>query len=536
MVAISSIIILSLVPFLFWDTSLASPYMNILTSITSLMSFSFFIYASWWSLKNNKNIFKPLLLFTIGMGLYFISNIFYFIFEQMVMSINSLWIADSSFFICYPFLMLGMLLLHKRPFNIRVKELLDVVIITASSFFIIWFPFIWPVIEPTHPDTLSMILSLLYLFLDLILLAVLLTLLFNKNRKIHELPIILLSIGLFFQVVGDMVYAYYQVTPVLIYKWLFSVLFATNSIYAILAVTSILNKVNLDLREIVRSYHRRNPHNHDWISYLPLFLVLWAYSLLIITIPDAALIWGVGVIIVLVLLRQIILLNETKKAQLEQEKAEKLVKNSLKEKESLLREIHHRVKNNLQVILSLLSLQSQNLVDEKDREVFMESQNQVRSMALIHEKLYESDNLSSINFSDYLKTLLNSLIYNYHFRSSQIDLKIDVEEIELNIETSVPCGLIVNELVSNSLKHSFMPGTKGKIIIKMHKDNDQYILIIADDGVGPIKESGMENNTTLGLNLVDTLVNQLDGSLEILREKGTVYRIIFKELEYKPRI
>jgi len=535
MIAIGSIVILSIIPFLFWNTDISSAYLNILTIITSFIAFIFLVYGTYNSYKNYKYIFTPLLFFTMGIGLYFFSNILYFIIEEITGLSSLVSVVNLLYSACYPFLIVSALLFGKRPFKIRYKELFDVFIIVVSIFFIIWFPFVWPVVETGSPDTLSMVLSLSYLFLDLLLSLLVLLLIFNQNRRIPEPPLVFIYLGLFFQILGDMAYAYYAVNPLLSCKWLFSVLYSTNSIFIILAVTSFLNKVNIDIRQRIDDYRIKHPHN-DLISYLPLLLVLGAYSLLIVTKPDAALIWGVGLIVVLVLLRQIILFNETKKAQIEQEKAEIALKKSLMEKESLLREIHHRVKNNLQIILSLLSLQSKNVVDEKDKELFKGSQNQVRSMALIHEKLYESDNLSSINFSEYIKSLLNSIMDDYPQYIHSINLDVDMKDIELNIETSVPCGLIINELVSNSLKHAFPPGRKGSISVKMHSDNNDYVLTIADDGVGYEKKAELSESTKFGLKLVNVLVKQLDGSIEHLEEKGTVYRIIFKELEYDPRI
>ena len=138
-VAISSIIILALIPFFFWNTSLTSPYLNILTTITSFIGFSFFIYATLWSFKKNQNIFKPLLIFTIGIGIYSCSNLFYFLFEVIANDMQYNFIANNLFFLCYPFYILGMILLNKRPLKIRFKDLLDVNIITASSLFIVWF-------------------------------------------------------------------------------------------------------------------------------------------------------------------------------------------------------------------------------------------------------------------------------------------------------------------------------------------------------------------------------------------------------------
>nr|WP_054858784.1 sensor histidine kinase [Methanobacterium formicicum] len=191
--------------------------------------------------------------------------------------------------------------------------------------------------------------------------------------------------------------------------------------------------------------------------------------------------------------------------------------------------------NNLQVISSLLSLQSDNVRDPRDHELFVESQNRVRSMAMIHEKLYQSDKFNSINFRDYLKTLINRLIYDYSQDLGHIDLELDIENVELNIETSVPCGLIINELVSNSLKHAFPQGRNGKIIVKFHKIKDKYVLMVGDNGIGPLEKSVLESSKKLGFNLVKSLIKQLDASLEILESEGTLYRITFAELTYQKR-
>jgi len=156
-------------------------------------------------------------------------------------------------------------------------------------------------------------------------------------------------------------------------------------------------------------------------------------------------------------------------------------------------------------------------------------------MAMIHEKLYQSDKFNSINFRDYLKTLINRLIYDYSQDLGHIDLELDIENVELNIETSVPCGLIINELVSNSLKHAFPQGRNGKIIVKFHKIKDKYVLMVGDNGIGPLEKSVLESSKKLGFNLVKSLIKQLDASLEILESEGTLYRITFAELTYQKR-
>ena len=659
MLAITALIVLAIIPLLFWGTTFSKTFITFLTPISSFLVVCLLIYTAWWSYKNHEDVFKSWLFLSVGIGLYFIANALYFIFN-IVGTISSPSIADVLYFTAYPILTVGIFLFLKRPYKIRYKNLLDVILIMISLFFIVWFYFIWPTVGPSQPDTLSVILSIFFLFLDLLFLMVVLTVLFNVNKKITELPLVLLSFGLFFQIFGDMTSAYNVLNPSLLYGWSISVLYTSNSILAILAITSYLKNIKIDFKYLITRYRISKPDNY-LLSFLPLILVLFTYSLLIITTPDEALIWGVGVIVGLVILRQVISLIEIRKAQkvlksnkeliakreeqlsfittnmadlitesdnngvykfvsyssnhilgispenllgksfydfihptdleevskslknteksrsnarlqyryknaqdkyiwietiakpifdhdkfkgfiyssrdiTEQKKAEKFVKESLLEKETLLREIHHRVNNNLQIILSLLSLQSRNIVNEKDHELFRESQNQVRSMAMIHEKLYQSNNLNSINFSNYVKTLLDSLIYDNPHDLSHINVEYDVEDIELNIETSVPCGLIINELVSNSIKHAFPPDTEGNISIKMYHDNDDnYVLMVADDGVGSVRETEMLNDNELGLKLVNSLVKQLGGTIKILEGKETAYKIVFQELEYRDR-
>ncbi len=216
------------------------------------------------------------------------------------------------------------------------------------------------------------------------------------------------------------------------------------------------------------------------------------------------------------------------------EKAEKELKASLKGKELLLKEIHHRVKNNMQIISSLLSLQS-NYVEGEAVNVLKESQNRVKSMAIIHEKLYQSYDLTHINFKEYIESLLNYLFHSYTKNFGDVTIKLDVEEIFFSIETAVPLGLIINELVSNSLKYAF-PQEKGEITLKIYKKLDGFTIQISDNGVGMPDEIKFTTTDSLGLQLVSSLVNQLDGSVELKRHNGTSYLINFKEQKYRNRI
>ncbi len=213
----------------------------------------------------------------------------------------------------------------------------------------------------------------------------------------------------------------------------------------------------------------------------------------------------------------------------DRKRAEEQVASSLREKEVLLREIHHRVKNNLQVVASLLNMQSRFLDDAKATEMFTESINRVKSMALIHDKLYQSENLARIDFSDYAKGLASSLLIAYSF-GKDITFDADIDSLSLDIDLAMPCGLIINELLSNSLKHAFPGDRPGKLGIRFKKNADHYCLTISDDGIGFPPEINFTATETLGMQLVTTLVDQIEGTIELKRNGGTQFTIVFKEI------
>jgi PAS domain S-box-containing protein len=214
----------------------------------------------------------------------------------------------------------------------------------------------------------------------------------------------------------------------------------------------------------------------------------------------------------------------------ERKKAEDDLKESLKEKEILLREIHHRVKNNMEIISSLLKLQIKQVEEEEAENVLKESQGRVKSMAMIHEKLYQSKSFTKINFKNYVENLVNDIFYSYGIKKGTIEPKLEIENINIDIDTLIPVGLIINELVTNSVKYAFPKG-KGTIKIKLRSNQDQLELIIADNGVGLPDEMDYKNTDSLGLQLVNGLVYQIDGEIELQRSQGTEYKITFKELE-----
>jgi PAS domain S-box-containing protein len=231
----------------------------------------------------------------------------------------------------------------------------------------------------------------------------------------------------------------------------------------------------------------------------------------------------------------------------ERKKMEDQIKKSLEEREMLIKETHHRVKNNLMVISSLLSLQAHYIKDKETQDIFRDSQNRARSMALIHEKLYQTADLKEIDFGDYIQKLSLELFNTYSDKSRNIELDFEVENHLLDINTSIPLGLIVNELISNSLKHAF-PVTEshgpangtfasphhedGQIVVKFVKEDENYIFEVSDNGIGLSDDFNIEDNDSLGLSLVISLVDQIHGELDYDGRDGTRFTIKFKEEEF----
>jgi PAS domain S-box-containing protein len=208
---------------------------------------------------------------------------------------------------------------------------------------------------------------------------------------------------------------------------------------------------------------------------------------------------------------------------------EEELKNSLNEKNVLIKEIHHRVKNNLMIISSLLNLQSEYVKDKEDLELFRESQTRAKSMALIHERLYKSEDLKTIDFANYIRFLVKDLLTTYKKEKNKVDLKLDLENINLDINTAIPLGLIVNELVSNSMKHAFPDDINGTIQIILKLKDDKYILAVADNGVGVPEKLDFRNTDSLGLQLVTSLTKQIGGKIELNKVNGSEFKITFTE-------
>ncbi|MCI0497901.1 MAG: response regulator [Thermoplasmata archaeon] len=215
---------------------------------------------------------------------------------------------------------------------------------------------------------------------------------------------------------------------------------------------------------------------------------------------------------------------------IERHRIEEQVRASLEGKVWLLKEIHHRVKNNLQIVSSLLQLQSRYIDDRKVLDIFRESQNRVRSMALIHERLYRSEDLETIDFSEYVRNLTSHLQKTYRDTAANVQMSVDIGDIKLDVETGIPCGLIITELVSNAMKYAFPDGRKGTITISLEQAGDRaYVLTVSDDGVGLPADFDPGSSGSLGMQLINTLTDQLDGEVELDGSRGTRYTITFFE-------
>jgi PAS domain S-box-containing protein len=212
----------------------------------------------------------------------------------------------------------------------------------------------------------------------------------------------------------------------------------------------------------------------------------------------------------------------------ERKRAEEYVATSLKEKEVLLKEVHHRVKNNLQIVSSLLNLQAQNVRDEETRQLFRESQSRIHSIAMIHERLCQSGDLSRIQVGEYVQSLTTHLVHSFGVDPSRVQVRTSIAESVLGIDIAVPCALLINELVANALRHAFPGDRRGEVKVELQNGRvDELVLTVGDNGVGMPPDVDVKAGRSLGLELVSTLTEQLEGRLELERNGGTQFRITF---------
>ena len=212
----------------------------------------------------------------------------------------------------------------------------------------------------------------------------------------------------------------------------------------------------------------------------------------------------------------------------ERKEIDRRIRDSLLEKEVLLKEVHHRVKNNLQVISSILNLQSSYVDDPKTLEILRESQQRIKSMSFIHETIYRTSDFSRLEFMDYLKTIISNLIQSYRSAKTRIDFVSEMHSVGLNLDQAIPCGLIINELVSNALKYAFKGRDHGTLTVKLNEEEGVVELAVIDDGIGLPADFAFEKNNSLGIQLVYALLDQLDATVKVNQTEGTQFFISFK--------
>ena len=239
-----------------------------------------------------------------------------------------------------------------------------------------------------------------------------------------------------------------------------------------------------------------------------------------------------GILLLIVIFGSVWLINVRKYSRLMTSKNQEITK-ALAEKEVLIKEVHHRVKNNLQTISSLLSMQSR-YMDDTSRQIVNEGRNRVKSMALIHQKLYQTDNLTGVQFADYFSNLTSSLFASYNINQGKVTLHSDIEPLNLDVDTAIPIGLIVNELISNTLKYAFPEDREGELNISFKQKNSTLELMVSDNGVGLPKDFDVSGASGFGMRLIQVLGEKLEATLDISSNSGTNVLMIFKNYKISP--
>lgn len=532
--------------FLQYDTNLRTTVSDLMTPIISLIVVISLFYASKESSVFGNRVRIAWTLLALAQLSFTVGEIIWAILEVGFGQSPFPSYADIFYILYYPLFAIGIFLLPRDSIKTEsiYKTSIDLGIVMISAALIFWVFLIIPTVQTIRGNGLEAILSLNYIVADFVLLFVLLDMLFNKIKSFTDSSLILLAGGIGALVFTDTAFAYQSLQNIYVSGGFLDVGWVLG--YLLIGLAAVFQITKAKTEFVLKSSTKSINHKFFWISYIPLIWVLVAYILLLWGyyqnyFPQLIVLeLGVGIIIILIIIREIMSIRENKRLYLEaqkeiklRKKAEKDLKDALKEKDMMVKEIHHRVKNNLTVFSSLLNLQSRYIKDKEALGIFKESQNRAKSMALIHEYLYNSSDLKRINFGEYIKKLSINLFHTYVMDSSLIKLNIEVEDIMLDINIAIPLGLILNELVTNAMKHAFGEDRSGEINVKFHSNDVEYTLTVSDNGIGIPEEIDYKNTDSLGLRIVNSLTDQIKGKIELDRAGGTTFKIKFKEPEFK---
>jgi two-component sensor histidine kinase len=514
-------------------------------------------------------------LWAFAFAIYTLGDVILGIFEVILNQAPFPSIADVFYFSFYIFMWIGLVRYPADETSIRGRKLmfLDNFIVVIGASLAFWYFLIQPLIVVSgEVDFVTVLLAVAYPIADMVLLWVLLVFFRNRLQQSAFIPLVLVGFALLSEIIADSFFAYTSVGETFISGSMIDLGWVAGGVLFILAGITQITYALSEKDESKIQMAAARPHSfNSWPLYLPYIWLVISYGILAISISmdsySLPLYLIVGAIVGLVIFRQILTLSDNERLfnQAEEEIAERkwaqdalrlaylnldvrveertndlwLVNDRLRqtnlnleeflhEKEVLLKEIHHRVKNNLQVIVSLLRMQARGLKDSEAINALQDSQTRVQSMSLIHEKLYQSKSLGKIDFGDYIKSLTTDLFRLYQRKLGEVKLNFQMDDIALDLDHAVPCGLILNELITNALKYAFPDGKKGMIWVELRAHPEQRLsLEVADDGAGLPPDFDVDKTKTLGLQLVNSLVSQLDGKLEMERSERTIFRVSF---------
>jgi two-component sensor histidine kinase len=492
-------------------------------------------------------------------------------------------LSDIFYIIFYPLVIVGVMLLPHRQTSRRERLTngLDLSIVFLAAGLLYWNFLIGPLAVTKSIDWLSLLISVAYPILDLVLFAALMLMIYRKQNMLSVPAQALLIASISIKIVLDTFFCSQLVSGTYVSGTILDlsaqIAFITFGLAGLIQLQSSAKAAS---KNNIRGESAARSRMDSWLAFLPYAWLAATYGFLIyaqnnrLPMSPEKIEVVIGMMLALILTRQVISIMERAQMteQLRKElaerlqaqgllnrynneleervhqrtldltetnqmltreveerwRAENLLESSLQEKNLLLKEIHHRVKNNLQVISSMLMLQASQVNDLAVMDALTDSQNRVQSMALIHEKLYQSANLANVDFAGYIESLVSFLNRSYISAQKQINLCVQAEPISLNIDLAIPCGLIVNELVSNSLKHAFPNGNGGEVVVQLQAKQDGPVeLVVSDNGVGIPEGVDIRNSPSLGLQLVNALVGQMDGDMQFDSSQGTRFSITF---------